>query len=82
MATVTILEFDDFGNLISETESEIHTFESAAEMSAYLDSAISDYDEANGITDSDFEPTTGAEFQRLFDAHVCADSYHGAGAGD
>ncbi len=74
MATVTIIEFDDFGNVVSETESEIHTFESVAEMSAYLDSAISDYDAANGIVDSDFDAD--------FDAHTVACAYHGAGAGD
>ncbi len=74
MATVIITEFDDFGNVVSVTESEIHTFESAAEMSAYLDSAISDYDAANGIVDSDFDPD--------FDKYAATHAYHGAGAGD
>jgi len=65
---VTITEYDDDGNVVSVTESEIHAFESVAEMRAYLDGDfdddidsaldehISDYDAAHGVDDSWFRP--------------------------
>jgi len=56
MATVTITEYDEAGNVVSVEETEIHTFESAAELEAYLNGDFADdyeddiaaYDAAHG----------------------------------
>lgn len=50
--TVTIIEFDGAGNVVSETESEVFSFESADELEKFLNGDYFD-DDVDDIAEFD-----------------------------
>ncbi len=75
MTTVTIIEFDDAGNVVSETESRVFSPETPEELEALFD-ADGELDDAGIDDDFDHDLDDSENWQDF----VAATSYHGGGA--